>query len=113
MDKLLEVKEYDSITGNVDYKDDEKYKYLDQKAFVDLIEFIHEYAGDEENADALDFMRISYKRNVGDVVTIKNYVGMIQMKNGYQVQILPKVSFGDGDEDRGNKRTKKIFLKLL
>lgn len=113
MDKLLEVKEYDSLTGNVDYKDDEKYKYLDQKAFVDLIEFIHEYAGDEENADALDFMRISYKRNVGDVVTIKNYVGLIQMKNGYQVQILPKVSFGDGAEDPGNKRTKKIFLKML
>ena len=113
MDKLLEVKEYDSITGNVDYKDDEKYKYLDQKAFVDLIEFIHEYAGDEENADALDFMRISYKRNVGDVVTIKNYVGLIQMKNGYQVQVLPKVSFGDGAEDPGNKRTKKIFLKML
>ena len=113
MDKLLEVKEYDSITGNVDYKDDEKYKYLDQKAFVDLIEFIHEYAGDEENADALDFMRIAYKRNVGDVVTIKNYVGLIQMKNGYQVQILPKVSFGDGAEDPGNKRTKKIFLKML
>ena len=113
MDKLLEVKEYDSITGNVDYKDDEKYKYLDQKAFADLIEFIHEYAGDEENADALDFMRISYKRNVGDVVTIKNYVGLIQMKNGYQVQILPKVSFGDGAEDPGNKRTKKIFLKML
>ena len=113
MDKLLEVKEYDSITGNVDYKDDEKYKYLDQKAFADLIEFIHEYAGEEENADALDFMRIAYKRNVGDVVTIKNYVGLIQMKNGYQVQILPKVSFGDGAEDPGNKRTKKIFLKML
>lgn len=113
MDKLLEVKEYDSITGNVDYKDDEKYKYLDQKAFADLIEFIHEYAGDEENADALDFMRIAYKRNVGDVVTIKNYVGLIQMKNGYQVQILPKVSFGDGAEDPGNKRTKKIFLRML
>ena len=109
----MEVKEYDSITGNVDYKDDEKYKYLDQKAFADLIEFIHEYAGDEENADALDFMRIAYKRNVGDVVTIKNYVGLIQMKNGYQVQILPKVSFGDGAEDPGNKRTKKIFLKML
>ena len=92
MDKLLEVKEYDSITGNVDYKDDEKYKYLDQKTFANLIEFIHEYAGDEENADALDFMRIVYKRNVGDVVTIKNYVGLIQMKNGYQVQVLPKVS---------------------
>ena len=35
------------------------------------------------------------------------------MKNGYQVQILPKVSFGDGAEDPGKKRTKKIFLRML
>ena len=66
------------------------------------MEFIHEFSGDEENADALDFMRISYKRNVGDVVTIKNYVGLIQMNNGYQVQVLPKISFDSG-EDAGNK----------
>lgn len=113
MGKLLEVREYDSITGNADYKNDEKYKYLNQKAFAELISFIHEYAGNEENADALDFLRISYKRNVGDVVTIKNYVGLIQMKNGYQVQVLPKVSFGDGGDDQGNQRTKKVFLKML
>lgn len=113
MDKLLEVREYDSITGNADYKNTEKYKYLNQRAFADLIEFIHEYAGNEENADALDFLRIAYKRNVGDVVIIKNYVGLIQMKNGYQIQILPKVSFGDGTEDQGNRRTKKVFLKML
>lgn len=109
MDKLLEVKEYDSLTGNVDYKDDEKYKYLDQKTFANLIEFIHEYAGDEENADALDFMRIVYKRNVGDVVTIKNYVGLIQMKNGYQVQVLPKVSFGDGAKIPVIKGQRRFF----
>lgn len=81
MDKLLEVREFDTITGNADFKSDEKYKYLDTAAFHDLVEFIHEFLGDEENADALDFMRISYKRNVGDVVTIKNYVGLIQMRN--------------------------------
>lgn len=71
-------------------------------AFHDLVEFIHEFSGEEENADALDFMRISYKRNVGDVVTIKNYVGLIQMNKGYQVQVLPKISFDSG-EDAGNK----------
>ena len=76
------------------------------------MEFIHEFSGDEENADALDFMRISYKRNVGDVVTIKNYVGLIQMNSGYQVQVLPKISFDSG-EDAGNKETKRIFLKML
>lgn len=112
MDKLLELREFDTITGNADFENDEKYKYLDTAVFHDLVEFIHEFSGDEENADALDFMRISYKRNVGDVVIIKNYVGLIQMNNGYQVQVLPKISFDSG-EDAGNKETKRIFLKML
>lgn len=112
MDKLLEVREFDTITGNAEFKNDEKYKYLDTVAFQELVEFIHEFSGNEENADALDFMRIGYKRNVGDVVVIKNYVGLIQMKNGYQVQVLPKISFYSG-EDSGNKETKRVFLKML
>ena len=33
MEKLLEVREFDSITGNADYKNDEKYKYLPEPAF--------------------------------------------------------------------------------
>lgn len=112
MGKLLEVREFDVITGNSDYKDDDNFKYLHKDAFTDLVEFVHEFAGDEENADALDFMRVGYKRNVGDTITIKNYVGLIQMKNGYQIQVLPKISFGDG-EDQGNAKTKRTFLKML
>ena len=34
------------------------------------------------------------------------------MKNGAQVQVLPKVSFGDGDDD-DNTKTKKVFLRML
>ena len=112
MGKLLEVREFDVITGNSDFKDDENIKYLHKDAFADLVEFIHEFAGDEENADALDFMRIGYKRNVGDTITIKNYVGLIQMKNGYQIQVLPKISLGE-DGDQGNITTKRTFLKML
>lgn len=106
------VKEFDSIICNEDYKDDEKYKYLDQKIFNNLVAFIHEFSGDEQNADALNFMKISYRRNVGDVISIKNYVGLIQMKNGFQIEVLPKISFGER-EDEGNTRTKKVFLKML
>ncbi len=112
MNKLLEVREFDIITGNVEFKNDIKYKYLESAIFQNLIEFIHEFSGDENNADALEFMKISYKRNVGEVVSIQNYVGLIQMKNGQQVQILPKISFSEG-EDLGNKETKKVFLKML
>ena len=112
MNKLLEVKEFDIITGNSNFKNDEKYKYLDTVAFENLIEFIHQFTGNEEVEDVLDFMRISYKRNIGNVVSIKNYVGLIQMKNGYQIQILPKISFTNSD-DSENRNTKKIFLNML
>lgn len=112
MAKLLEVREFERITGNPDFVDDKRYKFFDTEAFRDLIEFIHEFSGNEESADALDFMSIKYVRNVGEVVTIKNYVGLIQLKNGYQIQVLPKISFGS-DEDVGNHATKRVFLKML
>lgn len=112
MDKLLEVREFDIITGNAEFKNDAKYKYLDAAAFQELIAFIDEFSCEDGNADVLDFMRFSYKRNVGNIVTVKNYVGLIQIKNGYQIQILPKISL-DGGEDKENKETKRIFLKML
>ena len=62
MNKLLEVKEFDIITGNPNFKNDEKYKYLDTVTFGNLIEFIHQFTANEQVADVLDFMRISYKR---------------------------------------------------
>ena len=47
MDKLLEVREFDSIIVNADYKDYGNYKYLESKAFDGLVDFIHEFAGDD------------------------------------------------------------------
>lgn len=111
MGKPFEVKEFDSIICNADYKGDEKYKYLNQKEFDSLVAFNHEFIGDADSADVLDFMKISYRRNVGEVVSVKNYVGLIQMKNGFQIQVLPKISFGEKDE--GNKKTKQIFIRML
>ena len=111
MAKLLKVREFDNITGNPDFADDKRYKYLEPEAFHNLIEFIHEFSGSEDSADALEFMSIKYVRNVGDVVTVKNYVGLIQMKNGYQIQVLPKISFGS--EDDSEMATKRVFLKMI
>lgn len=112
MDKLLQVREFDMITENPSFKNDKKYKYIESSAFKDLINFIYKFSGDEENADALKFMSISYKSNIGKVITFKNYVGVIQIKNSLQIQILPKISFDDKD-DYENKKTKKIFVKML
>ncbi|MGI6169086.1 MAG: McrC family protein [Christensenellales bacterium] len=107
MAKLLEVKEFETIVGNPKYKN--KYTCMDEEAFADLLEFIHAFQSNEIESDILDFMRIGYKRNVGETVTFKNYVGLIQMKRGHQIQILPKIEFAKGEKDE----TKRVFMKML
>lgn len=106
------MREFDTITCNTDYKDDDNFIWVDRKDFDDLMSFIHEFAGTEENADALEFMRIGYRRNIGEVISFKNYVGVIRTRSGFQIQVLPKLSFGDG-ADEGNEQTKRLFLKML
>lgn len=111
MNKLFEVREYDTIVGNGNYSEDPYYKYLPAKVFADLEDFIHSYSDDEESSDVLDFLKIGYKRNIGDTISVKNYVGLIQMKNGYQIQILPKIDLDAEDENL--TETKKIFMRML
>ena len=109
MDRIIQVKEFQNIVSKKGYKD---YKYLPEKDFKELISFIEEFVGSEEETDVMDFMRV-YKtkdRNLGTVVKVNNYVGLIQLKSGYKIEILPKIDFTD---DKENNKTKAIFLKML
>ena len=112
MGKPITVKEYETIMCNENFKDVDGYAYLDKAVFDNLKAFIHEFTADAESADVLEFLRIGYKRNIGEIITIKNYVGLLQMKDGFQIQVLPKISFIDG-EDKNDEQTKKIFLRML
>lgn len=107
MGELFEVKEFETITGNKEFES--QYKCMDQSVFKELIKFIHAFDSDDEVSDVLDFIKIGYKRNVGETVTFKNYVGLIQLRGDYQIQILPKIDFVVGEEDK----TKQVFMKML
>ena len=116
MTNLLEVREYDTITCNVDFKDkgyedSSCFRYLERKYFEELEHFIKDYYSDESHADALDFMKVGYKKFVGDTITFNNYVGIIELPSGFQIEVLPKIPFDDGDVDY--KKTKRIFLNML
>ena len=111
MSNLLEVREFDTITCNRDYENSPYFRYLDEKHFEELEHFIREYTSDEDHADALEFMKIGYRRNVGNTITFNNNVGIIELPSGFQIEILPKVSFDD--DDTGNQKTKRIFLNML
>ncbi len=110
MERLLEVREFEKISCNPDFKNE--YKYLPKAVFKSLEEFIQTFIGDEDHADALEFLKIGYRRDVGDIISVNNYVGLIQMQNGYQIQVLPKIDFAN-NSDTGYKETKKIFIRML
>ena len=112
MNKPVEIKEFDSIICNKNYAGADNFTCIAENDFKDLLTFIKEYAESAENSDALDFMRVGFKRSVGDVVSFRNYVGLIQMKNGFQIQVLPKIEF-NAEDDTGNGATKKLFFKML
>ena len=111
---VLEVREFEKIIEanekNQNLKRfDKQYQCLDKKTFHEFLEFIHEFEQKEENSDILNFITIGYKKALGQTITFKNYVGLIQLKKNVQIQILPKIAFLKEEKDE----TKKVFLKML
>ena len=104
--KLVELKEYDVITTNREASRTSGTVYLDKTSFDQLENLILTFNASDE-ADAIDFLSLSSKKNVGKIIRAKNYVGVLQLKNGVQIQILPKIH-GDTQDD-----SKKTFLKML
>ena len=109
MNNPLVVREFDKIVC-VESVTSQGYVYLAETYFRELEQFIKDYVSASDETDILEFMTIGYKRAVGDVITFKNYVGIIELPSGFQIEILPKISLRDDDN---NIQTKMIFLKML
>jgi 5-methylcytosine-specific restriction enzyme subunit McrC len=108
---MLIIKEFDTITCNIDYKNDEYLTYLDKDIFADFDKFVRENTSEDDETVALDFFRAFAKKGVGDVIQARNYVGLVQLESGYQIQVLPKIDFIVDDE--ADSITTKVFLKML
>jgi len=115
MDTPLIVREFDIIIGNSEYENSAKYKYLPEEYFQELIAFVKEFSEAESTVDATEFLKIGYRKGVKDTVSLNNYVGLIELPSGFQIEVLPKVEFGgiDESEEEVHRRTKEVFLKML
>ena len=82
-EKFLIVKEYDKISAQ-NFPADGKY-------FEEFLKFAKEFNANEKFEDVSKFIRSGYNRDIGDFVQIKNYVGLIQLPSGFQIEILPKI----------------------
>lgn len=111
MNKVLSIKEYQgfyaSRDGNAIHPSGQFFP-LDEKDFQSLDGLIRSNVGREE--DPLAIMAVSYKKRFGEIIQARNFVGVISLPSGLQIEVLPKI---DIPNDHGDKRLRKIFLKML
>ena len=94
--KILTVREFDVIR-----KED-----LEEINFNLFENFIEENSGDDVEERLSDFLRISSHKGV-KVIKPQNDVGVINIDNKFQIEILPKIDVDDDNELR------VIFLRML
>ena len=94
--KVLTVKEFQEI----------KKEDLGEINFNLFENFIEENSGDDVEERLSDFLRISSHKGV-KVIKPQNYVGVINIDNKVQIEILPKIDISD------ENKLRNLFLKML
>ena len=105
MKEPIQIREYGGLCTS---KGIDGYKYLPESTFEKMEQFILE--NKESETEPIELMSISARKGIGKVITAKNYVGMIAMKDGTVIEILPKIC---SDNDESGAQSKKILIKML
>ena len=84
------------------------YQLLPERTFDALENFILANRT-ESNTETSDLLSLSVRRGIGKIISARNYVGLITMKDGTAIEILPKIYSNNISE----VDTKRIFLEML
>ena len=105
MGKTYQIIEYGSFVRGKSIKG---YTCLPNDIFDTLEEFI--LSNKNRDVEALEFMNISVKRGIGKIITAKNYVGIIEIKDSITIEILPKIY---SQKDVTEAKIKKLVMDML
>ncbi len=102
------VTEYQKIVSDEHVSESgDGYVVIPSKAFSELVAFVKDYENNNDY-DSLDFFSLGHNHHLGDYVSSKNYVGLIELKSSCQIQILPKLELGESVTE-----TKHVFRNML
>lgn len=108
--KTITVKEYDMIVaerhGSNPILPSQKIKVIPAKAFEALKSALLQSIG--TNAEMQDFMQLSSRKGIGEVLTVKNYVGLIATKDGTILEIQPKIT-----DDQNQDEVRELLVKMV
>lgn len=106
------VREFDQIICNhEDYARQKKWVHsLCTKNFNQLKDFISSATKDSSDEEILNFFQITSSKRLGYVITISNYVGVIELPDGFKIQIMPKI---DMSKQSDEKVEEDILLRMI
>lgn len=105
--KSIPITEYGSFISG---KKVPGYVTLPEHTFRQLEEFI--LTNRSKGTDALELMGLSAKKGIGKVITAKNYVGIITLKDGTTIEILPKIHSSIKD-DKNDTKARRVLIDML
>lgn len=110
--ELEEMNKY-SLRDRLKKSEVQNYEGIFEDRFNELLVFVEDYtkSGADDEVDSYDIVSIRQNRALGKYVKFGCHVGLIQLKSGLQIEILPKIKMDDSTES--DKRSKKIFLQML
>lgn len=108
MGKTYTITEYGSFSRGIDAQGCVR---LPEDTFDALEQFV--LSNNNKNTDVLELMGVSARKGAGHIITAKNYVGVISMKDGTTIEIYPKIYSEKAENDKENTRVKKLLVDML
>ena len=102
--KTLIKKEFEIIEqGNAEGQ-------ISNNRFKLLRDFVLKASDVSEKEYAPDFFKLIVK-NGKEAIKVQNYVGVVELPDGFRIEILPKIDLAEDDKECD--KTRNIFLKML
>lgn len=98
------ISEYDYLYYKSEIAPSPWYHKIDSISFNAIKQFIY------DTPELNNYITVSSKRHYWEVISVQNYVWVLQTKQGITIEILPKIHSGEHEDI---KETRKIFLKML
>ena len=83
---------------------------ISNSQFKLLRDFVLKASDDSKKECAPDFFKLIPK-NGKEAIKVQNYVGVVELSDGFRIEILPKIDLSDDDKECD--KTRNIFLKML
>ena len=77
---------------------------LSEEQFAKIRSFV---LANNEGSAPLELMHLCSRPGIGEAIQACNYVGIIELNDGTQIEILPKIGFDTYEKDR------QVFLRML